>query len=186
LSGNNNNGTLVNGVGYNSDNGGSLVFDGVDDRVNVNSSSLFPTAGTLCFWIKSNTSRDIYNTHSGGWNQNTLWGDGTNLRLRISNGTGNPGDVTISSSLVFDNEVHFLCTTWIVGGERAIWVDGIKRSSLGNTLQFIPSSTFEIGYKSWGASYYRGNFYSISSYNRALTPEEIAQNFNATRGRFGL
>jgi hypothetical protein len=31
LSGNGNNGTLVNGVGYNSDNGGSLVFDGVDD-----------------------------------------------------------------------------------------------------------------------------------------------------------
>ena len=32
LSGNNNNGTLINGVGYNSDNGGSLVFDGVDDH----------------------------------------------------------------------------------------------------------------------------------------------------------
>jgi hypothetical protein len=31
LSGNGNNGTLVNGVGYSSDNGGSLVFDGVND-----------------------------------------------------------------------------------------------------------------------------------------------------------
>jgi hypothetical protein len=35
LSGNGNNGTLVNGVGYTSDNLGSLVFDGVDDYVNV-------------------------------------------------------------------------------------------------------------------------------------------------------
>ena len=34
LSGNVNGGTLVNGVGYNSDNGGSLVFDGVIDYVN--------------------------------------------------------------------------------------------------------------------------------------------------------
>ena len=31
LSGRGNNGTLVNGVGYNSGNLGSLVFDGVDD-----------------------------------------------------------------------------------------------------------------------------------------------------------
>ena len=34
LSGNGNNGTLVNGVGYNSGNLGSLVFGGVDDYVN--------------------------------------------------------------------------------------------------------------------------------------------------------
>jgi hypothetical protein len=33
LSGNGNNGTLVNGVGYNGSNGGSLSFDGVDDNV---------------------------------------------------------------------------------------------------------------------------------------------------------
>jgi hypothetical protein len=186
LSGLGNNGTLVNGVGYNGSNLGSLSFDGVDDRVNVSSSSLSPTSGTLCFWIKSNTSKDIYNTHSGGWNQNTLWGDGTNLIFRLSNGTTNPGDVTISSSLVFNNIFHFVCTTWTVGGERAIWLDGTKRASLTNTLQFVPSSTFEIGYKSWGASHYLGNMYSITSYNRALTAQEIQQNFNALRSRFSV
>ena len=37
LSGNGNNGTLVNGVGYNSDNGGSLSFDGVNDYVSKSS-----------------------------------------------------------------------------------------------------------------------------------------------------
>ena len=186
LSGNGNNGTLVNGVGYEGTNGGSLSFDGVNDRVNVSSSSLSPTSGTLCFWIKSNTPRDIYNSHSGGWNQNTLWGQGSNLSFRLSNGTANPGDVTISSSLVFDNIFHFVCTTWTVGGERAIWLDGTKRASLTNTLQFVPSSTFEVGYKSWAASYYSGNIYSVASYNKALTVAEVSQNFNAQRGRFGL
>jgi hypothetical protein len=34
LSGNGNNGTLVNGPTFNSDNNGSIVFDGVDDYVN--------------------------------------------------------------------------------------------------------------------------------------------------------
>ena len=33
LSGNENNGELKNGVGYNAANGGSLVFDGVDDYI---------------------------------------------------------------------------------------------------------------------------------------------------------
>ena len=35
LSGQNNNGTLVNGVGYSSVNGGTLTFDGVNDYVNM-------------------------------------------------------------------------------------------------------------------------------------------------------
>src|SRR5665647_309433 len=36
LSGNGNSGTLVNGVGYSSANGGAMSFDGVDDRVEAN------------------------------------------------------------------------------------------------------------------------------------------------------
>jgi hypothetical protein len=184
LSGNGNTGTLVNGVGYNIGNLGSLSFDGSNDYVNVSSSSLGLSSGTISFWIKSGTSRDIYNTHSGGWNQNTLWGDGNNLVLRISNGTPSVGDVSISSSLVFNNNFHFVCTQWTIGGERSIWLDGTKRASLTNTLQYVPSSTFEVGYKSWSASYYSGNMYNVMSYNRALTAAEISQNFNALRSRY--
>ena len=179
-----NRGTLVNGPTFNSSNNGSIVFDGSNDYVNVNSSALGTSSGTICFWIKSGFPKDIYNTHSGAWNQNTLWGEGVSLILRISNGTYYPGDVIISSSLVFDNNFHFVCTQWTTGGERSIWLDGTKRASLTNTLQYVPSPTFEIGYKSWGASYYNGNVYGIMSYNRALSAQEILQNYNATKSRF--
>jgi hypothetical protein len=50
LSGNGNTGTLVNGVGYNSGNLGSLSFDGVNDYVNyiiLNSSASATTIGTV-------------------------------------------------------------------------------------------------------------------------------------------
>ena len=184
ISGNGKNGTLVNGPVFNSGNNGSILFDGSNDYVNVNSLALGTSSGTVCFWIKSGISKDIYNTHSGAWNQNTLWGDGTSLILRISNGTSSPGDVIISSSLVFDNNFHFVCTQWTTGGERSIWLDGIKMASLTNTLQYVPSATFEIGYKSWGASYYSGNMYSITSYNRALSAQEVLQNYNATKSRY--
>lgn len=31
-----------------------------------------------------------------------------------------------------------------------------------------------------------GNIYSIRSYNRELTAQEVLQNYNATKGRYGL
>ena len=34
--------------------------------------------------------------------------------------------------------------------------------------------------------YYNGNLSSCKVYNRALTAQEIQQNFNATRGRYGI
>ena len=41
LSGKGNNGTLVGGTGYSSDNGGCLIFDGTDDKVTMSAGSDF-------------------------------------------------------------------------------------------------------------------------------------------------
>ncbi len=181
----NNDGTLVNSVGFDSNNLGSLSFDGTDDYVDVSSSALGLSAGTLCFWIKSSVVKDIYNTHSGSWNQNTLYGSGAYIVLRISDGTSNPGDVGINSSLVFDGNFHWVCTQWTTGGERSIWVDGTKRASLSGTRQYTPGTTLEIGYKSWSAGYYNGTMSNIMSFNRALSASEMQQNYNALKGRYG-
>jgi hypothetical protein len=60
LSGNGNNGTLVNGVGYNTANGGALVFDGADDYI----TSLFATtsgqAVTYAGWLYSTETTATY------------------------------------------------------------------------------------------------------------------------------
>ena len=54
LSGNGNNGTLsTTSIVYNSDNGGSLVFDGTDDQVSV-SASFTVTASTWIVWMRRN------------------------------------------------------------------------------------------------------------------------------------
>jgi hypothetical protein len=54
LSGRGNNGTLVNGVGYNSGNLGSLVFDETNDFVNCGNSTTLnmSTETTLIHWLK--------------------------------------------------------------------------------------------------------------------------------------
>jgi hypothetical protein len=51
LSRNNNNGTLINGPTFNSANGGSIVFDGVDDRVSRNSAIDTGQNFTINAWI---------------------------------------------------------------------------------------------------------------------------------------
>jgi len=47
-------------------------------------------------------------------------------------------------------------------------------------------SNTRIGYSLDQAYNYKGRVYSFMLYNRALTSTEILQNFNATRGRYGV
>ena len=55
LSGNGNDGTLVNGVGYDSANGGSLVFDGVNDYAYTSDLINIQGPGTLIFIVRYNS-----------------------------------------------------------------------------------------------------------------------------------
>ena len=64
ISGNQNNGTLVNGPTYNSANGGSLVFDGSNDYVNLGNIFNEVFAGTskkftISSWVKFNSLQRI-------------------------------------------------------------------------------------------------------------------------------
>jgi len=189
LSGNRNNGTLTNGPTFAGANGGGIVFDGTNDYVNTSSAALYAPSGTICVWVKSSTPSDIYNSHSAASNQNTLWAGlyaGVNkLTFRLGNGTSST-DIEIASNLIFDGGFHLVCTTWTVGVEMAIWLDGVKLISSANAYLCVPSATLEIGYKSWGQAPYNGSIYNLMSYNRALTATEILQNFNASRARFGI
>ena len=68
LTGNGNNGTLVNGVGYSADNGGALVFDGSNDYVTLGSTLNATAQGTISFWIKlTNTITSGYAGNQRPW-----------------------------------------------------------------------------------------------------------------------
>ena len=55
LSGNGNNGTLINGPTFTSENYGSIIFDGSNDYMSVNN-NYNHFAETVIVWAKSNTS----------------------------------------------------------------------------------------------------------------------------------
>ena len=205
LSGNGNNGTLVNGVGYDSGNLGSLSFDGGNDRTLL-PTNFFPfpslTTFTISLWFKTsqtnggtlfgqqNTSNP---SSAGGWAPVIyLLTDG---RIRIEPfWTANINNAIYSSSALNDNNWHNIITTFN-SGTNQLYVDGVYNTQqTGKTLTSFTTTYYYIvgaGYAAVrsgiGPSYYfSGNISNFSFYNRALTASEIQQNFNALRGRFGI
>ena len=55
-----------------------------------------------------------------------------------------------------------------------------------NTITHQASALEDIEVGTNGSKYYLGSMAQASVYNRALTAGEIAQNYNALKGRYGL
>jgi hypothetical protein len=200
LSGNGNNGTLENGVGYS---GGSLSFDGVNDNTLLPTNFFsFPslTTFTISLWFKS--SQTSGGTLFGQQNTNnpssaTGWVPVIYLRsdgkIRIEPfWTGSVNNAILSSSALNDNNWHNIITTFN-SGTNQLYVDGVYNTQqTGKTLTSFTSTYYYIvgaGYaagRSLGTNYFSGNISNFSFYNKALTASEIQQNFNALRGRFSI
>jgi hypothetical protein len=191
LSGNGNNGTLENGVGYNSSNGGSLSFDGVNDYVNCgnNSSLSFTNNLTIHVWCSSNVSDGNYRsplmkTTNGTWsNGYGFFQQGGNFYFFINQWNA-PQVVSVSKTT-------FSLTSFVAtydGTNIKLYENGILRQTGSSFTSNVSNSTtnLEIGRGGGSLYYWNGKIAQVSIYNRALTAQEIQQNFNALRGRFGI
>lgn len=202
LSGSNNHGTLVNAVGYTSDNKGSMVFDGTNDHslLPVNFFA-FPTLTTftISVWFRSSQTNGgtIFGQQVGNNpSSSTAWVPVIYLRtdgkIRVEPfWTGNVGNFILSSSTLNDNNWHNIVTTFN-SGTNQLYIDGIyDTQQTGKTLSSFTSTYYYIvgaGYaagRSLGTNYFSGSISNFKFYNRALTAQEIAQNFEALRGRYG-
>ena len=198
LTNNGNTGTLVNGIEYLGTNGGSLVFDGSNDYLLLPTNSINSNADlTLNFWVNhspiSSPSTEIY-TLLSGYNTNS------HLQVRYSTtGTGS-GSLTsvelVKSSVAnmgsfsgytsLNNTINLITIILIKSTNTwSLYANGNFISSFVSSQTFTTSSPV-LGSSVNGGELFKGNMYSFSYYNRALTAGEIAQNFNATRSRFGV
>ena len=202
LSGNGNNGTLVNGVGYNSGNGGSLVFDGVNDYgVLSNTSSLRPGAGdfTIEAWIyKTGTSggnvgdvATIYGTAWSGFSAAGAW------ILYANENSGTKITFAIWSSLIVTSTTTILTNQWYhivvsrIGTTVRLYINNVLEST-GTSSANANNSAYNIYvglyYDPFGyVGYFNGRIPIVRLYNgKGLTAAEVSQNFNALRSRFGI
>lgn len=193
LSYNGNNGTLTNGPTFNSDNGGSFVFDGIDDRVATNYSGSSFTNTTQIVWYKWNGVNQLkvltYFGNSGSNGFGFLINDGTNspnvgnrvsvlyggsLYNAINNGT-------LYAQLISNQWTHLSITR--DSTTTRLYQNGTFLGSTTSTPNSTSNYNFTYGAESVGAA---GNVSIMSFYNRALSAAELLQNFNAQKSRFGL
>jgi hypothetical protein len=188
ISGNGNNGRLTNGPTFNTEKGGSIVFDGVNDRVTANAITV--TNWTVQVWLKSS---------SVGGNFKGIFEFALTLNGRTGLGldtTGKPliayapSSYNVSGGISIDNN-KWCCLTGTFSGSPILYLNGIPQT-LGSTLLSINTNTLNtivIGDFTLIPTFlfpFNGNIAFVAFYNRALSPQEVLQNFNATRVRFGL
>jgi hypothetical protein len=191
ISGNANNGTLTNGPTFNSANGGGIVLDGVNDY--IDSTFVNPFAETVMVWVKSNTT----NWNENGWISSSRRQNGHIIHPNISTKTvafyvsnSSGGAVIIGSTTLTDITLpHLYCFTTNGSNSHKIYIDDtfISENTTSITRTLTPTSqTWYIGRDDTTSRYGNGAFYNVLRYNRALSSQEILQNFNATRARFGI
>ena len=191
LSGNANNGTLVNGPTFDSANGGSLVFDGVNDYASTPLSLGGYTAFTIAAWIKTTVvSKEIAATY-GVDNIFDFWISAGNKLVLYVYATG--GAVSYRTSTASITTGSWIYCVGVYNGSTPTlntYINGVL--SNGALTGTIPasvsagSSTVVIGNANTGSYFFNGSMGQISVYNRALSATEIATNFELLRGRYGI
>jgi hypothetical protein len=190
-----NNGILTNGPTYNSANGGSIVFDGVNDRVTLNSNFSGSVNNNVTvealIWLNATQNTKIFTSNY----TQVIAPTGFGLGISDSNNnivkwfTGNLGTTnTIFSTTTLLNQQYYHAVGTYDGSVKRLYINGIleSSSSISNGINNT-STSGSIGYvQNLNAQYFNGRIACTRVYNRALSAQEILQNYNATKTRFGL
>jgi hypothetical protein len=201
------NGTLVNGVGWSSDYGGIFTFDGIDDYIQINQINLdFPyktlaavreqtcsvwirqRGGVTAYFCMGDSRNDVHRTCY-------LYGDnvsGTGVRYLIGNdATSNSIFVSGASMPGLNVWFNLTCTYDLQTMKMYINGDFLTNTSTSIIPYVGDSSNYNlyarIGERTRNSTVkFEGDIASWALYNRALTANEVQQNFEALRGRFGI
>ena len=188
LSRNGNNGTLTNGPTFNAGNGGNIVFDGVNDFISILGSTSITTA-TLLIWVYRDGAQPNYAGifYSRGFQANGMSFFSTTNNLSYT-WNSSSSTFTFSSNLNVPNLQWSMCAVSISATNAILYV-GSSSGLLSATNNVSNSSTIVNGLRIASDNFwspFKGSVSNAMFYNRALSPTEILQNFNATKGRFGL
>lgn len=181
-----NSGELVNGPTYNSSNGGTVVFDGIDDKIQTTYAPAFGDF-SVCVWFKDGGS------DSWGRIIDKSYTDGFFISSHFaSTGANYVGAGIIEPSspygicLPYQAGVYHFFTTVRSGTTHTIYLDGIEQTN-SKTVSSNLLSTVPIAFGTWSTTIdqlFKGNLGNCIIYNRALSTSEILQNYNATKSRF--
>lgn len=214
LSGQGNTGTLTNGPTFSSSNGGSIVFDGVDDQIDCGDVDLLggATSATWEVWFKPTSISQgsswqslltTWNDPSSGvghtWILDTRYASWS-FYIRFN------GDVGSYPAFSWDGgsgRNDFSSNNWyqmvgvfdssLVNAQKVkIYINGtyVSASDPGSVSSIASKNANErlkIAVDRTATAPFVGNISLVRIYkNRGLSANEVLQNYNATKKRFGL
>ena len=194
LSGNNNTGSLINGVAYTGSNKGCLLFDGSNDYVKLppnffNFDTGDPFSLSVWFKISGSSGLILGNTSTTGGAVPALFVGSSGKLYASCFWGGNIDNKSISPINVNDNLFHNITITFSSSIHRT-YLDGAECDVLTKTQTPYSSRiyNYDLGGNAgtWdpGPQYLSGVISSFSFYNKALTANEVYANCNAVKGRY--
>ena len=195
VSGNGNNGTLTNGPTFNSANGGSIVLNGSNDYIETNYVPITNNSFTVMVWAKSISNgfsnRLLGNGDSTGGlsGMDIIWGapgpDSIYAVRRAGNNDGFGDVIGTPMTNIAIGWHHIVCSYNHTAIGSILYFDSIQVGT-NTALGFSSSLTFRIGRDGNGTDNFNGSTSNVLLYNRALSSQEVLQNYNAQKSRFGL
>ena len=196
-------GSLINGPTFDSANGGSIVFDGVNDYINSTPlSSPGPpiTVETFCKFNDSpsdtNNFRYIFSLGNNVLGEmislsksKTVSPAGT---LQPNQGYiylgGGQDDGLRNIDYIFTGSLYHHVAIQVLPDNQTLkcYIDGAEVGVQSNTQSISLGSTLNLGRWFYPLWYLTGNISTFRIYNRALSQSEVLQNYNATKARYGL
>jgi hypothetical protein len=192
ISGNNNNGTLMNGVTLVRDGQRSFSFDGTNDYIDLGSSTLLSTATTnitVSIWFKYTTTPVggytliKFGAASSGW---LLGFSSAGIYFQLYTTVTSFAGGGYSVSLNTWNNVTFTFN----GPTYTLYINGsspYSATSTSGTITNGGSNLINIGRDGSGnTNFFTGNISVVRGYNQTLTAAQVLTIYNAGKQRYGL
>ena len=192
-------GSLINGPTFSNQNGGCLVFNGVEGSGGYVATNVISLSGSQTMNVVFSVSGSSDDPISGIFT-NHKYTEEANIGL---NYTGYKVSVSIgytdftrefatkqSNYILVDNKITVASLVFDSPTNTILmYINGVLDNSwvLTKTVKFVPWVVYLGLWSNYSPSYYlNGRIYQGQIYNRALSAQEILQNYNAGKTRFGL
>lgn len=188
--------TLVGSPTYSSLNNGFFTFNGSSSYAIIpNNTALDTQTPSVEVWIKTNslsqngflfekgTVNTQYSLFQNAGNSSIYW------RQYFSN-LSSYNELIISTSNINTSNWYQIVGTF-TSGRRRIYINGqqiaqdSQAGTIGTSVDGMSVGVYG-GFSGGRSYYYNGSISICRVYNKELSATEVLQNFNATKGRYGL
>jgi hypothetical protein len=195
---------VVSTISFNNTLNTTLHFNGTSNYA-MNSNSLLSAAlsnnwaETREYWIYWRGAPSALTSEYGTYTPDSAWYDAqasmSNTSLVFSLWQGSLSTFFVTNSFDSNAWNHIVWQYNLNTSNFATWVNGVRQFNYTNVVRQVPNTALYLslgrgsatnyGWGSAANNFLDGNFGVYRWYNTFLTSNQILQNFNAERGRFG-